>query len=57
MDHARVHQGVQKYIDANAKREDNSNLVDLSVDIEAATRGVFKNLDNVLIENCRLTQK
>ena len=57
VDHARVHQGVQKYIDANAKREDNSNLVDLSVDIEAATRGVFKNLDNVLIENCRLTQK
>ncbi|MGB1227405.1 MAG: nitrate- and nitrite sensing domain-containing protein [Poseidonibacter sp.] len=57
IEHEKVHQGVQKYIDANASKEDNTKLADLSLNIEKATRGVFNNLDNVLIENCILTRK
>ena len=56
VEHEKVHQSVQNYINSNANREDNSKLVNLSIDIESATRGVFNNLDNVLIENCN-TQK
>ena len=55
--HENVHQGVQKYIDANASREDNTKLANLSIGIEAATKEVFNGLDNVLIENCKLTTK
>ena len=55
--HEKVHNGVQKYISANANKEDNEKLSDLSVQIEAATRGVFDNLDNVLIENCALIKE
>ena len=57
IEHERVHQGVQNYIDSNAKREDNDKLVELSINIESATRGVFNNLDDVLIENSKLIQK
>ena len=55
--HEKVHQGVQNYIDANANRESNDKLANLSFDIESATREVFNDLDNVLIENCDLTIK
>ncbi|KAB7888804.1 methyl-accepting chemotaxis protein [Poseidonibacter ostreae] len=55
--HEKVHKGVQNYINANANKEDNNTLSDLSVNIEAATKEVFNNLDNVLVENCNLTRK
>mgnify|MGYP001613599878 CR=1 FL=1 len=57
IEHEKVHQGVQNYIDANAKREENSKLANISISIESATRGVFNNLDNVLVENCNLRNK
>jgi len=57
LEHEKVHKSVQDYIDANANREDNSTLVNLSINIESATRGVFNNLDNVLLENCKLIKK
>ncbi|MAD42661.1 MAG: chemotaxis protein [Arcobacter sp.] len=55
--HEKVHQGVQNYINANANKDDNIELAKLSVGIEEATKEVFNGLDNVLIENCKLTQK
>jgi len=55
--HEKVHQGVQNYINANANKDDNTELAKLSVGIEEATKEVFNGLDNVLIENCKLTQK
>jgi methyl-accepting chemotaxis protein len=55
--HEKVHQGVQEYVNANASRDENSNLANLSVNIEAATRDVFNSLDDVLIENGKLISK
>ena len=55
--HENVHQGVQNYINANANKEENTELSRLSIDIEKATKDVFNSLDNVLVENCNLTMK
>ena len=55
--HEKVHQGVQNYINANANKETNSELSKLSIGIEEATKEVFNGLDNVLIENCKLSEK
>jgi len=54
IEHEKIHTNVQKYINANANRENNNELANLSIDIESATKGVFDNLDNVLIENAIL---
>jgi len=54
IEHEKVHQGVQNYINKNVEEDNNDQLRDISKSIENATRKVFRNLDKILIDNARL---
>ncbi len=51
--HAKVHGGVQSYIDKNANNDSNDHLLVTANEIEHATNEVFKSLDIIKIENCK----
>ena len=49
--HEGVHQGVQRYIVSDSKKENNEILKKISKEIESATLGVFDGLNKVKIEH------
>jgi methyl-accepting chemotaxis protein len=51
-DHQQVHKGVQNYIELDAQKAPNSDLVKVSSEIERATKGVFDGLNQLKVENC-----
>jgi methyl-accepting chemotaxis protein len=57
IEHEKVHKGVQDYINTNVLENNNDDLKEISANIEHATREVFNNLDNVLLDNCKLTNQ
>jgi len=50
--HPKVHQNVQKYIEADANGADNSTLIEIAREIERNTNDVFITLDKLKAKNC-----
>jgi len=52
--HSSVHKEVQAYVDANVNKASNQELINISKNIELSTRSVFKNLDAIKVDCCKL---
>merc|ERR1711965_773124 len=55
--HARVHGEVQEYINLNANKASNNDLITVSKNIELSTKSVFKCLDIVKVDYCKSAPK
>ncbi len=55
--HARVHGEVQEYINLNANKASNNDLISVSKNIELSTKSVFKCLDIVKVDYCKSAPK
>lgn len=56
-EHAKVHNGVQSFIDADLSGASSENIDNISTSLEEATRGVFNGLDNIKLTNCAYQYK
>jgi methyl-accepting chemotaxis protein len=52
--HSDVHQSVQRYVDKDSNGAKNSELIELAEEIERHTDKVFKKLDELKIESCKI---
>ena len=51
--HMKVHDNVQEYINKNTQSVSNSELINVSKNIEISTVNVFRCLDNIKTEHCK----